>query len=56
MKKGTLLSTMDNCLDGTALRVDAIFDDENSKDLHRRNNVFQKNSISHDNGLFGLGD
>ena len=56
MRKSNLLSTMDNQIDGTHLKVDAIFDDENSKDLHRRNNVFQKNSISQDNGLFGFGD
>ena len=57
MRKSALLSTMDNCIiDATNLKVDAVFDDENSKDLHRRNNVFLKNSISQDNGLFGLGD
>ena len=47
---------MDNYIDGTTLQADSVFDDENSKDLHRRSNAFQKNSITHDKGLFGMGE
>ena len=56
MKKTNLLSSMDNYVDGSNLKADAIFDDDNSKDLYRRNNAFNKHSITSDKGFFGLGE
>lgn len=53
-----ILSSMDAAvmLDGTKLIADSIFDDDNSKDINRRSNAFQKNSITQDNGFFGCGE
>lgn len=57
MKKNTLQSHMnDYILDEKVLRADAIFDDDNSKDLGRRSMAFQQNGIMSDKGIFGMAD
>lgn len=47
---------MHEYLDEKALRADAIFDDDNSKDLGRRSMAFQQSGIISDKGLFGMAD
>lgn len=47
---------VDHHLDESVLRADAVFDDDNSKDLGRRSMAFQQSGIISDKGIFGLGD